>query len=230
MTANKNVAKDLSSYGGAYNGALIDSAVQEYNLKTGKLLRSWDALDHIPLEDSYASVPTNGFPWDAYHVNSIALTGKGDFLVSMRNTWAAYLVNIASGQIEWTLGGRSRASRSAPAPTSSGSTTLPWGGWAFRFRNHDVRRSLLSADRWRHIGLGDRGLARACAERGPERAHSDTRGPVRRRGQVRNRIHGRHAAAPQSRHIRGLGARNPTSRSTGPRANSCWRQTSPGLI
>jgi EmrB/QacA subfamily drug resistance transporter len=106
VTANKNVAKDLSSYGGAYNGALIDSAVQEYNLKSGKLLHSWDALDHIPLEDSYASVPTNGFPWDAYHVNSIALTGKGDFLVSMRNTWAAYLVNIASGQIEWTLGGK----------------------------------------------------------------------------------------------------------------------------
>jgi hypothetical protein len=106
VTANKNVAKDLSSYGGAYNGALIDSAVQEYNLKTGKLLRSWDALEHIPLEDSYASVPTNGFPWDAYHVNSIALAGKDDFLVSMRNTWAAYLVNIASGRIEWTLGGK----------------------------------------------------------------------------------------------------------------------------
>jgi EmrB/QacA subfamily drug resistance transporter len=106
VTANKNVAKDLSSYGGAYNGALIDSAVQEYNLKTGELLHSWDALDHIPLDDSYASVPTNGFPWDAYHVNSIALTGKGDFLVSMRNTWAAYLVNIATDKIEWTLGGK----------------------------------------------------------------------------------------------------------------------------
>ncbi|MGA9285909.1 MAG: MFS transporter [Solirubrobacteraceae bacterium] len=106
VTANKNIAKDLSKYGGAYNGALIDSAVQEYNLKTGKLLSSWDALDHIPLEDSYASVPTNGFPWDAYHVNSISLTDKGQFLVSMRNTWAAYLVDAASGRIEWTLGGK----------------------------------------------------------------------------------------------------------------------------
>ena len=106
VTANKNVAKDLSSYGGAYNGALIDSAVQEYNLKTGKLLRSWDALQHIPLDDSYASVPTNGFPWDAYHVNSIALSGNGEFLVSMRNTWAAYMVDIATGDIQWTLGGK----------------------------------------------------------------------------------------------------------------------------
>jgi EmrB/QacA subfamily drug resistance transporter len=106
VTANKNIAKDLSRYGGAYNGALIDSAVQEYNLKTGKLLRSWDALDHIPLEDSYASVPTNGFPWDAYHVNSISLTGKGQLLVSVRNTWAAYLIDTATGRIEWTLGGK----------------------------------------------------------------------------------------------------------------------------
>jgi EmrB/QacA subfamily drug resistance transporter len=106
VTANKNVAKDLSSYGGAYNGALIDSAVQEYNLKTGKLLSSWDALEHIPLDDSYASVPTNGFPWDAYHVNAIALTGSGGFLVSMRDTWAAYMVNIDSGKIQWTLGGK----------------------------------------------------------------------------------------------------------------------------
>ncbi|HWX88575.1 MAG TPA: arylsulfotransferase family protein, partial [Solirubrobacteraceae bacterium] len=65
-----------------------------------------DALDHIPLDDSYASVPTNGFPWDAYHVNSIALTGNDDFLVSMRNTWAAYLVKAATGKIAWTLGGK----------------------------------------------------------------------------------------------------------------------------
>ncbi len=107
VTANKNIPMNLSRYGGAYNGALVDSAVQEYNLRTGRLLRSWDALDHIPLSQSQASLPTNGFPWDAYHVNSIDLTGHGTFLVSMRNTWAAYLVNIATGGIEWTLGGKS---------------------------------------------------------------------------------------------------------------------------
>ncbi len=106
VTANKNIPMNLSKYGGAYNGALIDSAVQEYDLTTGKLVHSWDALDHIPLSDSRASLPTNGFPWDAYHVNSINLPGDGTFVVSMRNTWAAYKVNIATGTIEWTLGGR----------------------------------------------------------------------------------------------------------------------------
>jgi EmrB/QacA subfamily drug resistance transporter len=114
VTANKNLALDLSKYGGAYNGALIDSAVQEYNLKTGKLLRNWDALDHISLADSYATLPTNGFPWDAYHVNSIQLVGDGSFLVSMRNTWAAYLVDAAGGRIRWTLGGKRSDYRFGP--------------------------------------------------------------------------------------------------------------------
>jgi hypothetical protein len=114
VTVNKNLPMDLSRYGGAYNGALIDSAVQEYDLDTGKLLYSWDALKHIPLGDSYASLPTNGFPWDAYHVNSIEIPGDGTFVVSMRNTWAAYRVNMATGQIEWTLGGRHSSYRFGP--------------------------------------------------------------------------------------------------------------------
>jgi hypothetical protein len=106
VTANKNIPMNLSKYGGAYNGALIDSAVQEYDIKTGRLLRTWDALDHIAPSDSYASLPTNGFPWDAYHVNSVNLMPGGDFVVSMRNTWAAYLVNASTGRTQWTLGGR----------------------------------------------------------------------------------------------------------------------------
>ncbi len=114
VTANKNIPMDLSKYGGAYNGSLIDSAVQEYNLKTGKLLHNWDALEHIPLGQSQASLPTNGFPWDAYHVNAIDLTGGGRFLVSMRNTWGAYLVDIETGRIEWTLGGNRSSFKLGP--------------------------------------------------------------------------------------------------------------------
>ncbi|HEX4032991.1 MAG TPA: MFS transporter [Solirubrobacteraceae bacterium] len=110
VTANKDVPYDLSRFGGAYNGAIDDSAVQEYDLRTGKLLYNWDALDHIPPGDSYATVPTNAFPWDTYHVNSISLEGNNAMLVSMRDTWAAYLVNLRPGKgrghIIWTLGGR----------------------------------------------------------------------------------------------------------------------------
>ncbi len=114
VTANKNIPLDLSRYGGAYNGALVDAAVQEYNLRTGKLLLSWDALKHIPLTQSEATLPTNGFPWDAYHINSIDISRPGKFLVSMRNTWAAYLVDAGTGRIEWTLGGRNSSFKFAP--------------------------------------------------------------------------------------------------------------------
>ncbi len=115
VTVNKNLPMNLSRYGGAYNGALIDSAVQEYDLQTGKLIRNWDALDHIPLSDSRASLPTNGFPWDAYHVNSIDVPGDGTFVVSMRNTWATYRVDLDTGKIEWTLGGPHSSFKFGPA-------------------------------------------------------------------------------------------------------------------
>jgi EmrB/QacA subfamily drug resistance transporter len=114
VTANKNIPMDLSAFGGAYNGALIDSAVQEYDLASGRLLYTWDALKHISLSDSYATLPTNGFPWDAYHVNSLQLTQTGKFVVSMRNTWAAYEVDAVSGAIDWTLGGRRSSFRLGP--------------------------------------------------------------------------------------------------------------------
>jgi EmrB/QacA subfamily drug resistance transporter len=114
VTANKDIPKDLSPYGGTYNGTLVDSAVQEYDVKSGKLLYSWDALKHIPLSQSEASIPTNGFPWDAYHINSLQLLGEGSFLVSMRDTWAAYRVNVETGRIEWTLGGRKSSFKLGP--------------------------------------------------------------------------------------------------------------------
>ncbi len=114
VTANKNVPKDLSKFGGTYNGALIDSAVQEYDLRTGKLLRSWDALRHVPLSDSYAIPPTNGFPWDAYHVNAIDVTSPDTALISMRNTWAAYMINFNTGKVEWALGGKRSSFKFGP--------------------------------------------------------------------------------------------------------------------
>jgi Arylsulfotransferase (ASST) len=103
VTAYRDVPMDLTKYGGSKSGTLIDSAVQEYDLTTGQMLFSWDALDHIPLSTSHQKPLSNGF-WDAYHENSITL-GNGTFLVSMRNEWAAYDVNESSGKISWTISG-----------------------------------------------------------------------------------------------------------------------------
>ena len=114
VTANRNIPVNLSHYGGAYDGAMIDSAVQEYDLRTGKLIRTWDAFRHIPLSDVQVAIPSNSFPWDAYHVNSIDVPGDGTFVVSMRNTSAVYKVDINTGRIVWTLGGRHSSFRFGP--------------------------------------------------------------------------------------------------------------------
>jgi hypothetical protein len=106
--------QDLSPFGGSASGVVYDSGVQEYNIKTGKLLYTWDALNpgstpHIPLSDAEQPAPpaAAGVPWDAYHINSIQLLPGNQMLVSMRNTWAAYLINTTTSQTIWTLGGKS---------------------------------------------------------------------------------------------------------------------------
>jgi hypothetical protein len=85
---------------------VLDSAVQEYDLTTGALLFSWSALAHVPTTESHQPRPRPGQPWDAYHVNSIELVPggtAGQLLVSLRNTWGVYLIDVASGNIVWTL-------------------------------------------------------------------------------------------------------------------------------
>ena len=114
VTAYKTVPMNLTPYGGAANGSVLDSAVQEYDLKTGNLLYTWDALNpggtpNIPLSQSQYK-PFPGIPWDAYHINSIQLAGNETFLVSMRNTWSAYLVSRTTNAIQWTLSGNPKLS------------------------------------------------------------------------------------------------------------------------
>ena len=109
VTAYKNVPMNLTPYGGSAKGVVLDSAVQEYNLATGHLLYTWDALNpggtpNVPLSQSEQKA-FPGVPWDAYHINSIQLAGNETFLVSLRNTWSAYLVNRLTNGIEWTLSG-----------------------------------------------------------------------------------------------------------------------------
>ncbi|HZU39856.1 MAG TPA: arylsulfotransferase family protein [Solirubrobacteraceae bacterium] len=86
---------------------IIDSAVLEFDLsKPGsEPIYSWVASQHIPLSASQQPAPPfPGAAWDAYHINSIQLV-TGGFVVSMRNTWSAYRVDKASGNIVWTLDG-----------------------------------------------------------------------------------------------------------------------------
>jgi hypothetical protein len=68
----------------------------------------WDSLDHVPLSDSYMPVgrASVAWPYDWFHLNSIAIESDGSLLLSARATWTVYDVDAASGRILWRAGGR----------------------------------------------------------------------------------------------------------------------------
>jgi hypothetical protein len=110
LLSTKTVPMDLTPYGGPQDGYVQDFAIQEIDLFTNELLFFWDALDHIPLTDSYEpasnAVLSNNI-WDVYHLNSIGLTDNvEDIIVSSRSTWTIYRINKPSGNIIWRLGGK----------------------------------------------------------------------------------------------------------------------------
>jgi hypothetical protein len=98
----------LSPYGGPHDGTVLDVGLQEFNVSTGRLIRTWDALNpggtpNVPLS---ASKERTSPGWDAYHLNSVQALANGDLLVSMRNTWAVYLIDPITDRTLWTLGGK----------------------------------------------------------------------------------------------------------------------------
>jgi hypothetical protein len=99
------IEMNLSSYKGLSDGVLTDSIVQEIDVKTGLVMWEWHALGHIPISESNNPAPKYHYPWDYVHINSISPGPSGDVLLSSRNTWALYDVDIASGQVRWRLGG-----------------------------------------------------------------------------------------------------------------------------
>jgi hypothetical protein len=96
---------DLSSVGGARNGTLLDTAVQEIDMRTGLVRWEWHSLDHVGVSESHVPVPTTAIPWDWFHLNSIDPEPGGNLLISARSTWGAYQLQGGSGQILWRLGG-----------------------------------------------------------------------------------------------------------------------------
>jgi hypothetical protein len=100
------VRVDLSSMGGSTDGTVLDCVIQKIDVRTGKVLWEWHAFGHVPLADSYMPVP-HRIPFDYFHLNSIQELPGHQLLISARNTWAAYLINEQTGNITWTLGGKS---------------------------------------------------------------------------------------------------------------------------
>jgi hypothetical protein len=106
ITAFAPVKADLSSVGGPRNGRVLDSIVQEIDVRTGRLVWAWHALGHVPISASEAGKPQADQPYDYFHINSIQQLPNGNLLISGRNTWAVYEISRATGHVLWTLGGK----------------------------------------------------------------------------------------------------------------------------
>jgi hypothetical protein len=108
------VKLNLTSMGGPADAVVNDSIVQEIDVKTGLVMWEWHALGHIPLHDSYAPMHHTSVNWDYVHVNSIDPGTNGDVLLSARNTWAIYDVDIHTGAFTWQIGGRYSSFKHGP--------------------------------------------------------------------------------------------------------------------
>ncbi len=108
VTAYSLVNANLASLGGSPNGIIQDAILQEIDVPTGLVMFEWHAYGHVPLSDSYMPPLRSGKPWDYFHLNSVSEdpSGDGNFIVSARNTWAAYEINHITGSVMWSIGGR----------------------------------------------------------------------------------------------------------------------------
>ena len=185
VTANKNIAMDLSRYGGAYNGALdrlgragvqpqdrqapaqlgrpeahpaerVAGLAADQRLPLGRLPRQLDRQLR-ERERSWSRCATPGPP----------------------TSWTS-----ARGAIEWTLGGRNSSFKFGPG------AALPVAARraaAVRLDGQPLRRPLLPADRRRHVCVAATGaLSRARAEARRTDPHGDPRGAVRNAAKASN--------------------------------------------
>ncbi len=94
---------DLSAFGGPQEGRVLESVIQEVDLRTGRLLLEWRSLEHIPVTESMQPLSQ---PFDYLHANSIAVTSDGNLLVSARHSWTVYKLDRRTGEVIWRLGGK----------------------------------------------------------------------------------------------------------------------------
>ncbi|HEY7961500.1 MAG TPA: arylsulfotransferase family protein [Solirubrobacteraceae bacterium] len=132
MTVFNPIRCDLSSVHGTRSGAVTDGVLQELDLHTGLVRREWHSVDHVALGESYSGLPSvsSGWPYDYFHLNSIAPAPAGTLLISARNTSALYELNEQTGQVQLSIGGRRPSVKMGPGTATAyqhDATVLPNG-------------------------------------------------------------------------------------------------------
>lgn len=113
-TAFNPVRCNLTSVGGARDGVIVDTAVQEIDMKTGLVRWEWHSIDHVGASESETEAPKTATPWDWFHINSIDPQPNGNLFISARSTWAGYQLEAGSGRILWRLGGLKSSFKMGP--------------------------------------------------------------------------------------------------------------------
>ncbi len=114
VTAYNPIHCNLSSVQGDSNGAIVDTAIQQIDMRTGLVRWEWHSLDHVAASESEVEAPNDTTPWDYFHLNSIDVEPGGDILISARSTWAGYQLQGGSGTIVWRLGGNDSSFEMGP--------------------------------------------------------------------------------------------------------------------
>jgi hypothetical protein len=142
------VNRDLSAFGGAPNTNVLDNVVQEIDLKTGKVLFQWSALDHVVFGESSRRPPTEpGKPYDFFHINSFDIDKDGHLLIGARRTNSVFKVHRKTGAVIWRLGGRCNSLESAPSTEfidlrlAGRCSTFEMGPGTEFIAQHDARRN-----------------------------------------------------------------------------------------
>jgi Arylsulfotransferase (ASST) len=129
VTSHEITLANLSSVGGPSRAKVIGSVVQELAIPSGRVLFEWRSLDHVAIEESYATY--TGHAYDYFHVNSVDVDADGNLLVSARNTWTVYKVHRKTGKVLWRLGGKRSAFRMGPGTAFA---------WQHDARHHEEGR------------------------------------------------------------------------------------------
>ena len=114
ITAYNPIRCNLSAVKGSPDGTIIDTAIQEIDLKTGLVRWEWHSLDHVGVSESEVETPASAAPWDWFHLNSIDPEPDGNLFISARSTWAGYQLEGGSGTVLWRLGGLKSSFKMGP--------------------------------------------------------------------------------------------------------------------
>ena len=174
ITAYSLVEADLSSVGGAHEGALQDSIVQEVDIKTGLVMFEWHTYGHVALEDSYSRGPdltpraVGLFP---RQLDLARPWGDGNFLISSRNTWAGYEVDGTRDRSCGASGGKHSSFHMGPGTGTAWQHDIRWqpDHTITLFDDgavpgdHSQSRAIQERIDWRHRTVSSR--AATCARR-----------------------------------------------------------------